>query len=159
MGLAHQLMIMTIMFILNQKYPDKLVKYTGFVFTGTAVSYAWGYVFTKVNNPTNEEKTVEYFLPNGDTEHTFSKEVSLRFVYLCLVYGLTNVVVSFGISLFIRVSSQLEEGFSDGNNPENSIKHNENFCLFKYGSSNNYFLAGKHIYNSWLTKSSRKIRI
>ena len=100
-GAAHQLMVMNIIFYINVRFKSNLVRYTGYVFTGTAVSFLWGPVFSKIVNPNNEPKSVKFVLPSGDVEHTFSKEVSLRFPLLCLTYAVCNVIVSFFISFCI----------------------------------------------------------
>jgi hypothetical protein len=104
MGFCHQFMIMNILFILNTKYQENLVKFTGYVFSGTAVSLFWGFVFTLIVNPGNEPKSVEFRLPSGDVEFSFSKEVSLRFPLLCWAYGFVNIVVPCTISFCIHIS-------------------------------------------------------
>ena len=112
LGGSYQLMAMNIIYILNKKYKDNLVRYTGYVFTGTAVALVWGLVFTRIMNPDNEAKTVEFVLENGDKEHTFSREISMRFPYLCVIYAVCNLVVSWVISFLVEFEEV--SGF-DGN--------------------------------------------
>lgn len=110
LGFAHQFMVMNILYILNVKFPDRLVKFTGYVFSGTAVSLMWGFVFTYIVNPANEEKSVEFLLPTGDKDFTFSETVSLRFPSLCAVYGLSNIIVPCVISNYLDFPRILKPG-------------------------------------------------
>jgi hypothetical protein len=100
-GLSHQLMIMTIIYFLNKKFSNDVVRYTGYVFTGSAVCLLWGYIFSKTVNPFNENKTRKFVLDDNNVEYAFSLNVSKRFPYLCLIYGLSNFVVITIISFII----------------------------------------------------------
>jgi hypothetical protein len=125
MGVGHQLMVMNIIYYLNVRFKENLVRYTGYVFTGTAISFLWGLVFSKIVNPMNIEKTVEFILPSGDIEHTFPPEVSMRFPYLCFVYGVSNLIVSFLISFFISDIEPIENLSVSDQDMVNSFKEGQ----------------------------------
>lgn len=111
-GMSHQFMIMNLIYSINVKYCDNVVRYTGYVFTGTAVSLIWGYIFSYIANPNNEKKTREFTLSSGELEHCFSKEIGRHFPNLCLLYGVSNLLVAFAVSFLMSVSDSGQSFFS-----------------------------------------------
>ena len=99
---------MSIIHILTVKYKGEMVRYIGYVFTGSALTLIWGLVFSQIANPDNLEKSVEFVLPNGDREFAFPSEVGNRFPYLCWTYAASNLLMSFVASFFVRVSKKTE---------------------------------------------------
>jgi MFS family permease len=130
MGFGHQMMVMSIIHFLSLKYKKEMVKYVGYVFTGSAVAIVWGFVFSVLVNPNNKEKSVRLVLPNGDEELTFPRDVSRRFPYLCVVYAISNLIISLVVSCFIYdSSSDIEEPF-DFHNEDDSDFININKLSF-----------------------------
>ena len=76
-GFCHQLISMSIIYCLNMKFKENLVKYTGYVFTGTSASCIfWGGLTSVVVNPYNKEKTKVQILDDGNIERYFDYDVS-----------------------------------------------------------------------------------
>ena len=117
MGSSHQLMMMTIIYYINRKYPSNVVQYTGYVFTGTAVCLFWGYIFSKIMNPENQPKTRKFELKGNNVEYAFSIEISKRFPYFCVVYAISNVI-------FILIIRFLIEDIGDSVESENGSECN-----------------------------------
>ena len=130
-GFSHRLMTMNLIYILNYKYKEQAVKFTGFVFTGTSICLGWGYIFSKIMNPANEPKTRKFVLPDGGFEHFFSETVSLRFPRMIGIYSACNVLVAVVISFFMS----LPEKSHRAEDAENEVDLDSSFIECMSGTS------------------------
>jgi hypothetical protein len=107
-GFCHQLITITILHVLNHKYFTNVVKYTGYVFTGSAISFCiWGLLISLILNPFNLPKSESYTFENGAIENYFPYEVSRNFPKFCFLYASFAFVISFFVSF------NLSEDFFD----------------------------------------------
>lgn len=112
-GFSHQLNNMNINYCLNLKFKANLVKYTGYVFTGTSVScIMWGILSFFVVNPGNEPKTQTQVLSGGEVEQFFDFGVAGNMKTFFLIYALVNFVCPMFTSVFFKVE-QPGEGTED----------------------------------------------
>ena len=94
-GVAHQLLTITIIYFLSAKYKEDLVRFTGFIFTGSSATFCfWGYVISALLNPDNLSETESYTFPNGAVEMYFPVEVTRNFPKFCKLYSAIALVVS-----------------------------------------------------------------
>ena len=122
LGALHQLLVMVLIYVLNVKYKHKLVKYTGYVFTGSSVTLIWGYIFSVIMNPNNVEKKMTYILPNGNLEIFFDWSISKNFTSMCMLYGLTNLIVVNAASFLIDIPQHLIDEYESKDDPSQPEK-------------------------------------
>lgn len=93
-GFTHQMSTFAVLFILTEKYKENLVKYTGYVFTGTSVAFlVWGFLSKLIINPNNLPQTRIEKTPNG-IEKFYGVEVTSKVPVFFYLYGIVNLVVA-----------------------------------------------------------------
>ena len=97
-GCVHQIFTFTTVFYLGLRYDKKLIKYTGYVFTGSSMAYLlWSISMALIMNPDNFGETRQ--IASGSlVENIFPSQVTDRFPIFCGIFGITNLVTAFLVS-------------------------------------------------------------
>lgn len=108
-GFTHQLTTFAVLFILTSKYKKNLVKFTGYVFTGSSLAFLmWGLASKFVINPNNLKQDRVQMTSSGE-EKFFGPEVTRRVPVFFYLYGLTNLVVAVLVSIVLRLVEGTEK--------------------------------------------------
>ena len=103
-GLCHQTMTFSLIYILSRNHKDNLISATGYVFSGSAVTFLITALATMyIVNPKNLRETESSVVDGGDTEFYFNKEVTQGFLVYCYLYAAFNFVISFLASFVITL--------------------------------------------------------
>ena len=126
-GYCHQLINMSIIYSLNMKFKDNLVKYTGYVFTGTSASCIfWAYLTYRIINPNNQVKTETQILSGGEIEKYFSYDIAVNLQTFFFIYGLVNVICPLITSIFFSLNiNDPDESLIDDSNKD-TINNSQN---------------------------------
>ena len=112
-GFSTQLIILSVNYCLSAKYYSRLVRYTGYVFTGTSVANVLcGLATALVINPENRPRTMKSLLPNGQTEAYFDYSVTVHTPRFFALYAAYNALFSFMTAALFELG---DKGFSPKN--------------------------------------------
>ena len=108
-GFTHQMSTFAVLFLLTEKYQDNLVKYTGYVFTGTSIAFlVWGLLSKMIINPDNLPQSRVEVTPNG-AEKFYGHEVTSKVPIFFYLYGFTNLVVAILVAWVLKLVEDREE--------------------------------------------------
>jgi MFS family permease len=109
-GGVYQIFTFSTLFYLGLKYEKDLVKYSGYIFTGSSMSYLiFGYGSSLIMNYQNFEESK--LIVSGDLqEYVFPDQVSNRFPIFLGINGLVTIMAAFVTSWILETEEDL---FSD----------------------------------------------
>ena len=140
-GVVYQIYTFCTIYFLGSKFKDKMITYSGYVFSGSSVSYLiWGVCGSFLINPTNESQNVK----SGD-EMIFPHSVSARFPIFCCIYGFANILTAFGVGWIL---SSGETNLSEGS-----------LVLSQHQSSLNFSIDERNKILNNMQKKARDIQI
>ena len=103
-GICHQTITFSLIYILSRNHKNNLISATGYVFSGSAVTFLVTALATMyIINPKNLKETQSSVVDGGDTEFYFDKEVTQGFLVYCYLYAAFNFFISFLASFVITL--------------------------------------------------------
>jgi hypothetical protein len=148
-GFCHQLLTVSIIYILTKKYQGNLTTFTGYVFSGSALAICvWGMMFSLVVNPKNLPKDRYSILVSGEKEYYFPSEVSNNFPKWCYIYGLFNLLVPIISSFFINLKKPEDDSLNESLSGDHDSSHSilsENVHFLKNSHTSSRLVEGMSI--------------
>ena len=96
----------TILFVLANKYQDNLVKYTGFIFSGSSLAFCiWSIISRKMVNPQNYPQNL--LVGTGNTaKYIFPNEVTDNFPFFSIFCASVQAGLTFFVAFIICINNK-----------------------------------------------------